>query len=279
MAAGAARAWLQASNRAPPGLYAAGFGAYVPGRGGGDCPSTRSPIVKRQYLETREAAAYLGMTEDEIVRKARRGDLPAESRGDRWVFSKEDIDHWTEERIGTSRGDQLRHLERTVHRRHGNDPLVVRSLLRADSVNLSMDARTRASVLHGLAACADRTGLLYDARALLDLVGQREDMLSTAIEGGVALPHPRRPDLYLAEESLIVFARTSRGIPFGAPDGALTDLFFLIVSREDRFHLTVLARLTRMLALDAFRDELRAVDDPEQALAAVETRERDVLTR
>lgn len=235
--------------------------------------------MKREYLEASEAATYLGMTEEEIVRKARCGDLPAEARGGRWVFSKEDIDHWTEKRIGTSRGEQLRRLERTVGRRHGSDPFVVRSLLHPRAIDLALDARTRGSALRGLVACADRTGLVYDARALLDLVEQRENMLSTAIEGGVAIPHPRRPDPYLSEQSLIAFARTSCGIPFGAPDGALTDLFFLIVSREDRFHLTVLARLARMLSLASFRDELRAVEDAEQALAAVETRERDVLSK
>jgi PTS system nitrogen regulatory IIA component len=235
--------------------------------------------VKRTYLTVKEAAAYLGMPEQELVSKARRGDLPVESRGDRWVFNKEDIDHWTEQRIGTTRGDQLRNIERTVGRRHGNEPFTVQSLLRPDSIVLDLDARTRASVLRGLVACADRTGLVYDTQALLELVEQREEMIPTAIEGGVAIPHPRRPDPYLVEESLIVFARTARGVPFGAPDGALTDLFFLIVSREDRFHLTVLARLTRMLSVASFRDELRLVEEPDDALSVIDTHERDVLTR
>jgi mannitol/fructose-specific phosphotransferase system IIA component (Ntr-type) len=42
-------------------------------------------------------------------------------------------------------------------------------------------------------------------------------------------------------------ARATGGIAFGAPDGELTRIFFLICCHTDRYHLHVLARLMRIL--------------------------------
>ena len=45
-------------------------------------------------------------------------------------------------------------------------------------------------------------------------------------------------------ESVIAYGRTTTGIPFGGERGALTDIFFLVLCRDDRTHLQVLARLS-----------------------------------
>ena len=42
-------------------------------------------------------------------------------------------------------------------------------------------------------------------------------------------------------------------------------MFFLICSVEDRGHLQVLARLSRLLAATGFLDELRSVANPSEA--------------
>lgn len=250
------------------------YGTERKGTDRGDPPCVTP--VKHVFLEIVEAAAYLGISPDELARKARRGDVPAQSRGGRWVFPKEEIDHWVERRIGSGTAEQVRQIERTHGRADGENPLIVATVLRPEAVDLAMSSRTRASILRDLVGLADKTGLVYEPDTLRELVEEREGMVPTAIEGGVALPHPRRPDRFLAEESFIAFGHTRTGIPFGAPDGRLTDLFFLIVSRDDRFHLSVLARLTRMLSSDSFRAALRDEDEPDEALQAIAQRERDV---
>ena len=96
-------------------------------------------------------------------------------------------------------------------------------------------------------------------------------MQSTALTRDVALPHPRHHTPCDIAESFIMVGRSGRGLPFGAPDGSLTRLFFLVCCKDDRTHLHVLARLGQMLhhrdtidsLLDAadeqeFRDELKA---------------------
>jgi PTS system nitrogen regulatory IIA component len=60
---------------------------------------------------------------------------------------------------------------------------------------------------------------------------------------------------------LLAFGRTLSGIPFGDPSGGLTDLFFLILSVNDRQHLRTLARLGRILGMPGALEELREADD------------------
>jgi PTS system nitrogen regulatory IIA component len=81
----------------------------------------------------------------------------------------------------------------------------------------------------------------------------------------VALPHTRQPQPDAVAESVIAFGRTLSGIPFGAPDNSLTDLFFLVVCRDARTHLHVLARLGRLIQRPEFLASLRDVPDSRAA--------------
>jgi PTS system nitrogen regulatory IIA component len=78
-------------------------------------------------------------------------------------------------------------------------------------------------------------------------------------------------------ESVIAFARTASGIPFGAPRGGLTDLFFLVCCRDDRTHLRVLARLTRLFLRPGFLDELRAAQTPGESWEKITSAEQQLL--
>ena len=101
-----------------------------------------------------------------------------------------------------------------------------------------------------------------------------EQMCSTALGPGVAFPHPRRQMSEALTDSLVAFARTPSGIPFGAPDGSLTDLFFLICSCEDHVHLRVLARLARLARDEPFLEDLRQHQDVADCLHALRSREQ-----
>jgi PTS system nitrogen regulatory IIA component len=64
---------------------------------------------------------------------------------------------------------------------------------------------------------------------------------------------------------VVAFGRTSTGIPFGAPRGQLTDLFFLVCCTDDRTHLRALARIMRLLQREGMIDSLRAAQDAIEA--------------
>jgi mannitol/fructose-specific phosphotransferase system IIA component (Ntr-type) len=77
----------------------------------------------------------------------------------------------------------------------------------------------------------------------------------------LALLHSRFPEAYMFESPFLVLGRTVQEIPFGAPDGQGTDLFFLLGCPDDRLHLHTLARLCLMAQKTELLARLREAAD------------------
>ena len=70
--------------------------------------------------------------------------------------------------------------------------------------------------------------------------------------------------------------RRGSGVPFGDERGQLTDLFFLVCSHDEKYHLHILARLIRMMDTDTLQ-ALRDCKNPHEALEILVRREEQVL--
>jgi len=209
-------------------------------------------------------AAYLHLTPAQVEKLAERGDLPGRKVGGEWRFSKVEVHHWLETRIGVSGETELVRMEDALDRHitpAEPEEVSVSALLPLDAIALPLAARTRNSVIRGMARLAADTGLLWDPEAMAQAVLDREEMHPTALENGVALLHPRRPLPSILAEPVLALGITGNGIPFGGGGGGLTDVFFLICSTEDRGHLRLLARLSRLIGLEGFLTALRAAEN------------------
>ncbi|MGA2747812.1 MAG: PTS sugar transporter subunit IIA [Verrucomicrobiota bacterium] len=210
-----------------------------------------------QTLNLEGVASYLHLTPADVEQRVKERNIPFEKRGDRIVFRKSEIDQWASQRILGLPGQRLAvyHQKSTRHTR-GFLPheTILPEMLEAGAVDSAMTSKTKASVLRDLVALAEKTEHLCDPKTLLASLEEREQLCSTALPGGFALPHPRFHEPYAFETSFIVVGRPVQEIHFGAPDGRPTDLFFLICCQDDRLHLHTLARLcllaqkTKMLA-------------------------------
>src|SRR5262245_26160078 len=223
-------------------------------------------------------AAFLHLTPAQVARLADRGKLPGRKVGGQWRFSAAEIHHWMEDRIGLSGEEELVEVEGVLDRASPADEEVPRiaELLPLEAIAVPLQARTRNSVISEIVDVAARTGWLWDPTRLAEAVRVREEMHPTALETGVALLHPRRPMSNILGQAFLAFGRTEKGIPFGGSRGMLTDLFFLLLSVEDRGHLRVLARLSRLINDASFLAELRAAPDSATARAAFLRREANL---
>src|SRR5262249_53516748 len=131
--------------------------------------------------------------------------------------------------------------------------------------------------LKELVTVAEQSWQVYDPEAILEAIRQREELSSTALDSGVALLHPRRPLPAALGEAVVAYGRTVSGIPFGAPGGTLTDIFFLIACRDARTHLHVLARLSRLLLRPGFVEGLRVLESPGETWRYLSECEQDLL--
>ncbi len=94
-----------------------------------------------------------------------------------------------------------------------------------------------------------------DVDNLVAILLKREDLGTTAIGEGIAIPHGKISDL---NRITAVFGIKHGGVDCGSLDGKPTKLFFLLVAPEDSagVHLKALARVSRLLKNPAFREQL-----------------------
>ena len=221
-------------------------------------------------------AAYLHVDPAQVLRLAERGKLPGRKVAGQWRFAQAEVHHWLEHRIGISTDEELVHMEGALRRAAGKtdaSTVSIAAMLPLEAIAIPLAARTRGSVITSMVELAARTGWLWDTAKMAEAVRAREDLLPTALENGVALLHPRRPLANILGQAFLAFGKTSRGLPFGAPRGVLTDLFFLICSVDDGGHLRVLARLSRLISDPTLVDELRHVPDAAAVHVAIGERE------
>ncbi len=233
-----------------------------------------------QLLSIEAVADYLHLTAEDVEQRVKDRVIPFEQRGGRIVFRKREIDTWASQRILGLPGPRLvayhQKSTRNARRKLAHETLLP-EMLQAGSIAPAMMAKTRASVLRELVALAEETGRLNDAKELLASLEAREQLCSTALPGGLAIPHPRCHDPYLFESSFIVVGRPVQEIYFRAPDGQPTRLFFLLCCQDDRLHLHTLARLCLMAHKTDLLSQLRQAPDAASMRDAILAAERAVL--
>lgn len=202
--------------------------------------------MPHRTFNVEQLTAYLHLAPGDVEHLMRNSDLPHTQRGGRPVFRRSEIDAWASHRILSLPGERLdAYHEKSARgtREIFPDGVLLPELLRPEYIDLSLRSRTRASVIRDLVALAERTGRLLDPRELIQSIEEREALCSTALPGGFALLHARHHAEYRFEGSFIALGRTVQAVPYGAPDGRPTQLFFLICCQDDRIHLHTLARL------------------------------------
>jgi mannitol/fructose-specific phosphotransferase system IIA component (Ntr-type) len=103
---------------------------------------------------------------------------------------------------------------------------------------------------------------------MLAAVREREQVLSTGIGGGVAIPHGKTPHV---DQLMLAAGVAPTAIDFDALDGHPVRLFFLLVGPESASgaHVKALSRISRLLRRDRLRADLLASTTPEAFLDVI----------
>ncbi|HLJ11313.1 MAG TPA: PTS sugar transporter subunit IIA [Planctomycetaceae bacterium] len=218
--------------------------------------------MPHEFLSLDQLAAQLGRDKRELEKLVQRGRIPGHRVEGTWRFHPAEVRMWLEQELRGYSIDELAAVEESQYpqgQTERGSPLS--GLLQLETVQVPLEARTRHSALETLLQVAGRSWNVWEPAALLAAILEREDVMSTGFENGVAIPHPRNPLPNALGASVVAYGRTFSGIPFGAPKRSLTDIFFLVLCRNSRTHLAVLARLGRLMQTPGFLDELRAAPD------------------
>ncbi len=225
--------------------------------------------MPKQFMNIQDVARSLHVSTREVVRLVEARILPATKVGNVWRFRTGEVWNWIEENIHTL-------TERRARDRHPElaSQLLISASLKEHGVIVDLDARTKASVLRELAQLAESVDPYIDAAALFEGLEAREREDSTALQDGVAVPHPARSQF--SEGPIVVAARTLSGIYFGERGGGKTDLFFVVCCPDTKEHLLFFGRLCRLLIDPALQSQLRDAEDSADFIASIESAERRV---
>ncbi|MDR2440118.1 MAG: PTS sugar transporter subunit IIA [Planctomycetaceae bacterium] len=234
-------------------------------------------------LTLAQLTRYLHLPETQVRKLVDRNAIPSRRVNGELVFSREEVHRWLEKQIGVSDESELGWVEDALDRSvpaGGDEELVtISELIPPEAVAIPLIAKTRDSVIRSMIQLAVGTGLLWDGEIMTNAVKEREDLHSTALENGVALLHSRRPLPSILGDTFIVLGILSKGIPFGGGFNNLTDIFFLICSMEDRIHLRILTRLSRLLAYPDFLTKLRESENEITIRELLKTTELTILSK
>jgi excisionase family DNA binding protein len=208
-----------------------------------------------------EMADYLKIAKRSLLRMAQAGDIPGTKIASQWRFMRSVIDDWMISRMKNLPASELEKLIQS-----DKVPLPLYRLLPVELVGLDIRPGTKKQVLEQLLDVLAGGGLPVDARVFLQKLLDREDMVSTAIFPGIALPHFRRPEECPLPEPRIVLGICRQGTDFDSLDGRPTHVFFLICAGNVVVHLKIIAELALLFRRGSLVEDLLAAPDPASAL-------------
>lgn len=239
-------------------------------------------IKQKDYLTIGEVASYLGWSTRFVDGLVRGEKLPGLEINGEWRFRREELVDWLNRKIQTLDTVRVSELENKLEGDLLADgvfktvrPDRLSSRLPETGIALDIQVESKPELLKALVKLANQTGNLLDSDHLHASLVDRESLCSTALPGGLAICHPRRPLPFAIKDYLLCFLRTAKPIAFGAEDGESTSIFFLLGAPDDQAHLHGLARLARILNPETIR-ELKEVRSSQEVLDLINQREREI---
>jgi len=225
-------------------------------------------------LTAKQLAEYLQLSSRSIYRLLQRGAVPATKIGGQWRFRKSDVDQWID--LNASR------LPEELNPLHGGSTCgypEVSELLDEANALIRVPAGDRDSVVRNFISRI-RFPEVVELDLVVERVLERERMCSTAVPEGVALLHtPRNRPRLLMTHDVVALGRLERPVDFGALDGTRTDTLALILARDERHHLGLLAKMGRLFREPALPQGLRSAATAQAVMELVRHTEGLVFGR
>jgi len=142
-----------------------------------------------------------------------------------------------------------------------------RSFLTSNGIVMELRAATRLEAIDELSHLAARLEGTPDPGPIAGAVRDREALMSTSLEHGIAVPHARIPGM---DHSVVVLGRSLAGIEWNSRDGHPARLIFLILTAEEdsEAQLQILRGIATALRDANLRERLLGMTDPSAMIRA-----------
>lgn len=134
-----------------------------------------------------------------------------------------------------------------------------------DAIELNLKSTTKTDAIKELVTLLNNVGIISEAETVVEIIIERENLGTTGIGEGVAIPHGK---VHVVDRLVAAFGISKKGIDFESIDKQPVNLIFLLVApaSSDKQHLMVLARAARILKNKDFRADLMNAKDKSELL-------------
>ena len=144
--------------------------------------------------------------------------------------------------------------------------------LNQDTISVNLKVKNRKQLIENISQVACLSPILSEIapKTLYNSLLEREELASTGLGNGVALPHCRLPGL---STFVIGIVTTQKSIDFDSIDNEKVDIFPFVIGPEEtpKEHLKVLSGMARLLRNPDTRTKIRQTETPEQLYSLIKT--------
>jgi PTS system nitrogen regulatory IIA component len=220
-------------------------------------------------LPIEQIAGALGLPRRKIERWIRQGRIPLNRRGDVCTFDRRALERWAREHHLNFRVD---HDRRSTGDRPPAESLV--GALDQGGIHYAIPGQRVDAVIHAaverLAVVAPEIRPELAARLI-----ERENLTSTGLGNGIAVPHPREPERLALATASISACYLETPVDFNALDGKPVHLLFVLLAPSVRTHLQLLSRLSYCLRDKAFVAFLHSSPEADALRAKFDAMEKE----
>ncbi|MEI7542616.1 MAG: PTS sugar transporter subunit IIA [bacterium] len=149
----------------------------------------------------------------------------------------------------------------------------IMDFLDKESIELNIKSKTKKEVIEELVDMLDKKGLIIDKKVTIESLMEREELGSTGVGQGIAIPHSKTKGV---KELIAAFGVSKAGVSFNALDGENVNIFFLLLAPEGAagLMLKALARVSNFLKNKYYRIKIMEAADKAAVIATIEEEER-----
>lgn len=204
-------------------------------------------------LTIRDVSRLLGVSPKVIYKWIKEEDLPAYRIKERYRFNQVDVLDWATLKKIPFR-PELAHASETGESLISSVSL--EKALEAGGIHYNVPNHDKASVMR---AVVSRLPLPEDVdrEFAAQILLAREDLGSTALGEGFAIPHARNPVIFHVDHPLLTLCFLEKPVDFDALDGLPVHTIFALISPNINTHLGLLSQLAYALHNQVFKRMLK----------------------
>lgn len=152
------------------------------------------------------------------------------------------------------------------------EEITITDYLHKELIKLELKSKNKNEVLKEISELIYISEDITDKDEVLAALEEREEIGSTGVGKGVAIPHAK---LNGAKKLVMAFGISRESIDFKSLDGEKVKIFFIFASpkNETRLYLKVLARVSRLIRGENFRNKLLQCKTTEDVIKAIKEEE------